>query len=292
MGSPFRIGALLGAALEVRDLDAAEAFYGEILGESARVERTRGSSHLVMGPQFLELVRRARPRVSADTAQHHALVVSGARIQPLCERLTGEGHQIGWWREDHPAERTPAPYVEDPSGNRVQLAGGRSTGIFDHVALEFADLEWAEDLYVRVLGAEIDHYHGWSSDRGPEVEAWLAGTDPAAPWTRYTRFSFRSRTDEAHATPQLYLRLGGARLAMFLARRHVQEPPEEVVRGTPRLVFSVDRPPSEVAAYFDGRGREIIAERYRGRTIRHETDDDNIFIRDPGGNFIELRYGG
>ena len=292
MAPPFRVGPLLGAVLESRDLAASQAFYGEVFGDRGTWSGNRAAARFAAASQYLELVHRARPRGSGDTAQHYALTLGGQAVRSVGERVAPRRGEVNWWREDHPSECDPAPYVEDPSGNRVQLVAGSNGGLVDHVGLEFVDLEWAEDLYVKVLGAELDHYHGWSTEHGAEVEAWLAGDDPAAPWTRYSRFSFRSRTDEAHATPQLYVRLGGIRLALFLARRHLQEPPEDVVRGAPRLVFAVDRPADEVADYLAGTGRSIIAERFRGRKIRYEVDGDGVFIRDPGGNFVELRYTG
>jgi catechol 2,3-dioxygenase-like lactoylglutathione lyase family enzyme len=290
MAPPFTVGPLLGAVLEARDLAASKAFYSAVLGDRVTCVGDRAAARLSGSAQYVELVRRAHPRPVGDTAQHYGIAVGMQPLRSIADRLAHEGHVVSWWREDHPTERDPAPYVEDPSGNRVQLVASNNGALLDHVGLEFVDLEWAEDLYVRVLGATVDHYHGWSSEQGAEVEAWLAGDDPAAPWTRYSRFSFRSRTDEARATPQLCLRLGGVRLALFLARRHIQEPPEEVVRGSPRLVFAVDRPATEVAEFLAGPGTGIIAERFRGRKIRHEVDGNSVFIRDPGANFIELRY--
>jgi catechol 2,3-dioxygenase-like lactoylglutathione lyase family enzyme len=290
MDRPFRVGLLLGAVLEARDLPASQDFYRDVLGDRGTWSASRTTARFSAPSQYLELVHRARPHVPPETARHLALAIGAQRTRSVCEQLARGGVDVSWWREDHPAELDPAPYVDDLSGNRIQLVAGSNGALVDHVGLEFVDLEWAEDLYVKVLGAELDHYHGWSTEHGAEVDAWLAGDDPAAPWTRYTRFSFRSRTDEAHATPQLYLRLGGVRLALFLARSHVQEPPEELVRGAARLVFAVDRPAPEVAAYLAGPGRDIIANRFRGRRIRHEVDGDSVFVRDPGGNFIELRH--
>jgi hypothetical protein len=158
--------------------------------------------------------------------------------------------------------------------------------------MEFADLEYAEDLYVTGLGGVVNSYHGWGDEPGIDPQAWVAGDDPCAPWTRYSRFSFRSRTDEAHATPQLFIGFGDTRLGLFLARAHHQEPPEEVLRGTPCVVLRSTQPVAAHAQYLAGPARAAISSRYAGRTIAFEVEGGTIFLRDPGGNHVRLECNG
>lgn len=307
---PFSQPVVTRAIVEIKGLPVTRDFYGLLFRDNpGEWEETQEGLIFRTARESIEFVRRGRPRISGQTAGHHAYRVRRGRLPELAEKLVEAGHRVSWWHEDGPFERDVTAYLEDPSGNVVQLApsgpvaelrsAGRteasaptsaddSAGLLDHVTLEFVDLEWAEDFYVKALGGELVGYSGWSTDSGPEVKAWLDGQDPSAPWTRYQRFSFRSRTMEAHATPQLFVRFGETMLCLFLARAHNQEPPEEIIRGTPRVVLRTDRPAAEVAAWLSGPAQEMIASRYRGRRMRFEQEGRHIYLRDPGGNFVEL----
>lgn len=287
---PFSQPVVRRVIVEVKSLVVSREFYGLLFRDTpGEWEETQESLVFRAARQSIEFVRRGRPRTSGGTAQHHAYHVSRGRLPLAAEKLVEAGHSVSWWHEDGPFEHDVTAYFEDPSGNVVQLVPSDGTaGLLDHVGMEFVDLEWAEDFYVKALGGELVGYSGWSTDSGPEVKAWLEGNDPCAPWTRYTRFSFRSRTVEAHATPQLTVRFGETTLCLFLARAHIQEPPEDMVRGTPRVVMRTHQPAGEVAAWLAGPAQEMIASRYRGRRIRFEQEGHHIYLRDPGGNFVEL----
>lgn len=287
---PFSQPVVTRAIVEVKGLPVTRDFYSLLFRNNpGDWEETQGSLVFHAGRQSIEFVRNPRLRIPRETAQHHAYRISREQLPELAADLVGQAHGLNWWHEDGPFERDVMPYVDDPIGNRIQLVASDDTrSLLDHVALEFVDLEWAEDFYVKVLGGELVGYSGWSTDSGPEVKAWLDGQDPSALWTRYQRFSFRSRTIEAHATPQLFVRFGETTLCLFLARTHNQEPPEEIIRGTPRVVLRTDRPAAEAAAWLSGPAQEMIASRYRGRRIRFEQEGRHIYLRDPGGNFVEL----
>lgn len=285
---------IAGAILEVKDLGATRAFYDLLFQEAGgRWKQRRTSAVYEAGRQTIEFVRRARPKTSDATAQHHAFRVGANRMGEVVNALIRAGHGVNWWHEDHPSEQELSPYVEDPSGNCVQLVASEPDGaLLDHIGLEFADLEYAEDFYVTGLGGSVDSYHGWGDEPGVDVGAWIEGDDPCAPWTRYTRFSFRSRTVEPHATPQLFVGFGDTRLGLFLARAHHQESPEEVLRGTPRVLLRSSKNVSLHAQYLAEPARAAISSRYSGRTISFEVEGTTIFFRDPGGNYVQLGCNG
>lgn len=284
---------LAGAVLEARDLGATRAFYDPIFRHTRGSWEEQGGALLFrVDGQEMQFVRRGRPRASGETAQHVGFRLPAARARAAADELRAAGFGVDWWHEDGPGERDLQPYLLDPSGNRVQIILSEADGsLLDHVALEVVDLDYAESVYRDGLGGQLEAYPGWTTDHGPEIKAWLAGDDPCAPWTRYSRFSFRSRTDEGHITPQLFLRFGEGRLALFLARAHHQEPPEEVVKGTPRVVLTCPSLASEVAEHLAGPARAQVSKHFRGRTIRFTVEGSSIFLRDPGGNYLELRCG-
>jgi len=281
---------LSGIVIEVKNLDETRAFYDVVFRHTpGEWEEGRGISRFRAGEQTVEFVRRARPRTSGSTACHYAYRVSATHLPSVVEALRATGHAVEWWHEDHLDEREMMPYIADPSGNWVQLVASETgDGLVDHVGMELTDLEYAEDFYVLGLGGIVDSYHGFGDEPGISARAWTEGDDPCAPWTRYSRFSFRSRTVEGHVTPQLYVGFGGARLGLFLARDHHQEPPEEVLRGTPCVRLRSGQPVAAVAEYLAGPARAGMASRYSGRTIAFEVEGNTIYLRDPGGNYVQM----
>jgi hypothetical protein len=73
---------------------------------------------------------------------------------------------------------------------------------------------------------------------------------------------------------------GPTMLGMISASKIRQELPEEVMRGLPRLVFRSARPPEE--AFESIAAKLPIPWEHEGRTA---------YLRDPDGNFAELRCG-
>jgi catechol 2,3-dioxygenase-like lactoylglutathione lyase family enzyme len=114
----------------VRDLESSLRFYRDVLGlepfgleEHARGERSLVSLrvnegfilHLVPDPGF--------ERPSTGGYDHLALVVEGASIDEVAERLQRRGIQIERRFESilGARGRGPALYVRDPDGYRIEL---------------------------------------------------------------------------------------------------------------------------------------------------------------------------
>jgi catechol 2,3-dioxygenase-like lactoylglutathione lyase family enzyme len=250
-------------ALEVSDLAAAKSFYTGVIGDHA----------LARGGQRLELVQRKQPNTLTQTGQHQAYLVEATRLPDLAADLGAE-----WWREDHPAEKARSAYVLDPSGNRVQLvrSDARPDLLFDHVCIELHDLELAEIFYARTLGGIVDYVHGWTMDDYAEAFAWGEGKDACAPWTRRWDVRYWDKLRLPRPNMQTFVRFGDTRLGLILATEHRQEPPPEQHRGTPALLLTTSLPPTEAACHLAAQG------------VAFEQEGATLYLRDPGGNFIQL----
>lgn len=141
MTNPAPLTTILETALYADDLDAAEAFYGGILGLERRVRvgnrhvfyALRGAMLLIFNPAETEI-----PTDSTDLP----VPPHGARGPGhLCLAATGE--QISAWREALEAAGVAIEadftwpngarslYVRDPAGNSVELAEPRLWGFGD-----------------------------------------------------------------------------------------------------------------------------------------------------------------
>lgn len=275
---------LAGASVEVTDLQATRVFYDPIFGsvgvwETATTELTFRTPN-----QTVTFVQRAAPRVLTDSGQHQAYRVPPARVQAVAEALAAAGAEVHWWREDHPHERSLMPYALDPSGNHVQLLPGDTGAVLlDHVAYEVHDLIDAEDFWVRVLGGAVDFVHGRDMDDYAEAQAFLEADDPCAPWTRLILTKRAIQRAGENPPPvsrpvlQVFLRFGPTRVGLVLATDHHQEPPEEVLRGTPRAILHC------------GQGFAAAMAHATRASARFEYDYPSIFLRDTSGNFVELK---
>ncbi|MPZ13032.1 MAG: hypothetical protein GEU73_01165 [Chloroflexi bacterium] len=284
------IDSVAGVQLEVRDLAEARAFYEPIFWDAAGSWKPSARTlTFESGSQSLELVQKAKPRTFADGGQHTAYRVRATRVSSLAEQLAEAGHSVEWWHEDHPQERELAPYLHDPSGNRVQLVAASSADpLIAHVAIEVHAFDYCEYLYVRELGGEVDYYHGWRVEDQTAAKAWLDGDDPAAPWTRrdnpgWTDFRDQGSKNRSIRVPrpntQVFLRYGDTRLGMISATKTRQEPPEEQIVGTPRILFRSSMAADQAAARADA------------EPVPHERHGRSIYFRDADGNFSELRCG-
>ena len=272
------VDAIAGLVVEVRDLAATRAFYDLVFGDAPGEWReTRRRLTYRRGAQHLEFVQRSQPRSLPHTGQHQAYHVPGDRLRSVADALAGAGHAVDWWREDRPAERDVTAYAHDPSGNRVQLVAAADVDTpISHAVVEVHDLELAETFYVKGLGGRVEYYHGWDMEDYAEAKAWEEGRDPCAPWTRRFDVRYWDKLRVARPNMQLFVAFGDGVLGLVLAAEHRQEPPEEVLKGTPRLILRARQPATAVAAYLSGRGIPFQAE---GR---------GLFLRDPGGNYVEL----
>ena len=263
-----------GAVLEVSNLARAQRFYHELLG---------------IGSEVIQLVERAEPRVLPDSGTHHALRWPRPELGAVLRRLAEAGVVVEACHEDSPSEREQNRYCTDPDGNRIQLVAGDTVGL-DHAAIETHDLEWAEVFYTHVLGGTVEMRVGWHMDDFAAALAWGDGQDDCAPGTRrldkrYTSIEHKGQLPRPNA--QVFVTFApGVTLGIYLATEHRQEPPPDQFEGTPRLVLEGD----------------IRAIEDRLRTVRlrcmqaspetggpFERRDGSLFVRDPGGNFLELR---
>ncbi|MBM2812690.1 MAG: hypothetical protein HW416_3449, partial [Chloroflexi bacterium] len=199
-----------GVVLEVGDLAATRAFYGPLF-EQARGEweQTDGALRFRAGEQTVEFVLRAEPRNRAQAAEHQAYRVGAGRVQSLADALASAGYTVNWWSEDHTDERTPTAYVQDPSGNRVQLVSADpDAGLLDHVGLAIHETEDAEAYYGNGLGGSLGYYYGLSTGNVLEARAAGVGDPNAAPWTRRATVSFRTHQPEPLPAAQYYWSFG------------------------------------------------------------------------------------
>jgi extradiol dioxygenase family protein len=277
-------------AVEVADLGRAAAFYGSTLGFGRPEKTEAGLRFDLNGAQSLTLVQRAEPRTRSDTGVHQAYRIPRSQLSAITARLEASGAELHRYHEDRPAEREHDRYCADPAGNRVQLVVGSEYGI-DHVAVETHDLEWAEVFYTQVLGARVEARIGWHMDDFARAWRWGRGEDQCAPGTR--RWEKLYTDDQARvprANAQAFFRFGeGVSYGVYLANEHRSEPPPWQFRGTPSTGLLV-RPGAldELEARLTGiRLRCMESSRVSGGPF--ERDGSTLFVRDTGGNLIELR---
>lgn len=290
------IAGLSHLVVEVDDLDAARDFYAGTLGFAALgndlwPDCGRSLSFAAAGGNLILAERKDGPDL-ADTGVHQAYAVAPAARAAVADRLAAAGVAAHAYREDRPAEAVDNFYFSDPAGNRVQLvaragADGGPPGL-DHAAVQVADLLWAEDFYARALGLPVEHRVGWSTADFARAKAWAEGTDDMAPGTRrmdkrYTTMVGKRTVPRVNA--QVFLRAGAASLGVYLANRHFQEPPEEVLVGTPRTAFAIGAGALEAA-----RQRLAAADWPHLGPVAHAEGPlaASLYFKDPGGNFIEL----
>ena len=293
--TPWRLAEPLGFArrisavvLEVGNGARAAALYRDVLG----LDPTGSDDGIAQrcGAASIVLAERAAPRVLPDSGTHVALRMPPATLASALARAKDAGVAVHRYREDRPEEADDPAYMADPDGNRIQLVAG-DAGI-DHVAVETHDLEWSETFWTLVMGGVVEFRVGWRMQDYAAAYAWGDGKDDRAPGTR--RWDKRYTTIEGQAkmprpNAHIFVRVGAdAVIGIYLATEHRPEPAPDAFRGTPRVVFGA--PHGAV---------DELADRLRSIRIRpmhagasggpFERQGDALFIRDPGGNFIEVR---
>ena len=282
---------LAGAVIEVKDLEATRAFY-ETIFQTADGDWQVEAKRMVFlsGRQRIEFVRRPKPRTLAVAGQHHGYRVPRSEVQRVVDELTAQGSTVNWWREDHPDEREVSPYVNDTSGNIVQLVPADGDGLLlNHAGVIVRDLEEGEVIFLNALDGELEHYYGWRTEDGIDArEVWYGGDDPCAPWTRRATVSFRTHKPEPNAIPQLFVRYGQSMVAVILTEKRLFEPPEEILQGTPRLVFHSPQSADDLARYLFGVRVSSVALVYDGGKVPVEREGRDIYFRDRSGNFLQI----
>lgn len=273
---------IAGVVVEVNDLASTRLFYDTIFRDiGGQWKEATNSLTFLYGRQRIEFAQVVQPRSSENSGQHQAYCVKSSRLRQLAEELSGAGHSLNWWREDHPAEKTQTAYLDDPSGNRVQLVAAKGDELLlHHAAVEVDDLEPSEPFYINLLGGRIDYYHGLSVDDRLEAKAWADGTDVCAPWTRQMQGAYPGHPDRRRLprpAVQMFVGFGNTYLGVMLGSNlDRQEPPEEIIKGTPRVILQTSEGVEDLVAHLSSQATPFVQE------------DRSIFLRDHGGNFIEL----
>lgn len=295
-GRPTKIDPALacqeisGATLEVADFAVTRAFYAPIFATSGGSWDAKSkSTRFQAGTQTIEFVRRARPRSYPNAADHWSYRVRATALPPLVDQLAEQGFAPEWWHEDYPAERGLSAYLHDPTGHRVQLLPSTDGGPFlDHAALEQHDLEAAEFFYTRALGGTVTFSHGWDARDQLGLDDWMAGDDPSAPFTRRVNISYRTKRPAPMPLAHVFVTFGSTRLGLFLAPTHRQEPAPGVVRGTPRLTLRARCSASDLEAHLRIVNVSPVDLKYDGGYVQFERAGNDLFLRDPGGHFVQV----
>ena len=297
--SSLQVSGLTGAVMEVADLGATKAFYEVLFRDvpgrwSTSDGRQRAVAFHTAG-QRIEFVQHRSPRTLAETGRHLALRIAADRVQGILDELAAKGARLNWWREDHPSEHATVAYLSDPSGNLLQLVPSTEAGLLlEHATMEIEDplsetLEPEEAFFARALGGTVDYWHGLRVEDVREARAQSPGHEDCAPWTRRLRHVYPGHLDEnyqpdrqAHASPslQLFVRFANTRLGFVLTNNpNLQEPPEGLVKGMPRLILQTGLATSDAADLLSGMGYSF------------QREEQSIFIRRPSGNFFEIECG-
>jgi catechol 2,3-dioxygenase-like lactoylglutathione lyase family enzyme len=287
--APPNLNGILGLVLEVPDLAAARAFYEDIFG-STRGEWVETRQRLVFqsGGQRLEFVRSRHPRTIAHAGYHVGLRVATGDYRAITNALLQSGHTVDWWREDHPAEREPTAYLSDPGGNIVQLVKSDEGGLIDHAGIPVESIEDAEVFYTRALGGQLNGYFGWTTEDVMVGRAWAAGDDPCAPWTRNAYVSFRTHKPTPSPAAQIYSGFGNEYVAIYLTGQRLPEPPEEQLKGAPRLILHAAQTADEVAQRLTEVRATAVRLTYDGGKVPFEREAQDLFLRDRCGNFLQI----
>lgn len=286
----------------VEDLDAAQAFYVSMLGfpllgrDVWPVQGGGASATLRAGTkQHLTLALNKPlndPRISAA---HQAYALKPTARIHLIDALTSKGIAVHRYHEDRPSEATDNVYVDDPSGNRIQLVARENAGqgalAIDHVGVETNNILWSREFYETWLGFPLEHRVGWkTSDYLDAKSLGEAGMAAAMPGARYwnERYSqFEKERKALRPNAQIYLSLGGGTsLAVYLASRKYQAPRDDAVRGTPCLGLSTTNEGlQKILVFFRDQGRDVEG------PITHDKGSPiaaSAYVKDPGGNFLEF----
>ncbi len=286
--------------IEVSDLKRAKEFYRllgfEFAGDDRVPECGRSAYFRTASGQSVILSESPQPRSLAETGVHQAYRIGLLDRDAVAKELAACAVTVETYKEDRPREQGDNFYFYDPDGNRIQLvafgttsaASGKILGI-DHAAIESHDLEWAEDFYVKRLGLTVDHRVGWGTADYVRAKLWGEGKENMAPGTRrwdqrYTVMEQKRRIPRPNT--QLFARVGDEALGIYLATQHRQEPPEEQIVGMPRIGFRAGRQVIGRMAQLLGATRTPI----KG-PMEHPDPAPiaaSLYVRDPGGNFLEI----
>ena len=90
---------------------------------------------------------------------------------------------------------------------------------------------------------------------------------------------------------QIFARYGEAYVGVSLTGQRLPEPPEEVLRGTPRVILRTGQPAETVVKYIENVRISPVALKYDGGKVSFRREGRSIFLRDRSGNFFQIDCG-
>ena len=149
-------------------------------------------------------------------------------------------------------------------------------------ALLVDDLVLAERFYAEILGNEV-------FGRGAVDSRYLLSTDELLELRR--RAATGTPTEDGsdfwtNRPPYANVTVGRTKISLYVADRHIQEPPPEQLRGLPRIAISADA--EEIT-----RATQVLARHelpFEG-PVQHPATcpaAQSLYFKDPAGNFLEL----
>lgn len=290
----LRIDSISHLVVAAADRARAIAFYRDMLGfkpvgSDMLAECGRHDVLAAGAGQHLVLAEAAAGRPDLrDTGVHQAYRVTSAGREEIVTRLAAAGVEVFRYIEDRPAEERDNVYTFDPDGNRVQLVAAAQSGI-DHACVQVPDVLWAERFFGTELGLPLDHRVGWKTADYVRARKWADGEEDMAPGTRrmdkrYTVMVNRKTVPRCNM--QLFYRAGDAIIGIYLANKHLQEPPEEQITGVPRMAFAAPRATLDRAAEtLAAHGRP-----FKGPVAQPSSSpfEAVLYFKDNGGNYYEL----
>jgi catechol 2,3-dioxygenase-like lactoylglutathione lyase family enzyme len=295
----IKLDGISHIAVNVDDLAAARDFYRGVLGFSLEADSqiAECGRHAVVATasgQRIALCQTDDFTPLPDTGIHNGYRVTAQARQTILDRLAKENIEVFSYREIRPAEAGDNCYFYDPSGNRLQLVVAEATAgtpagpliqAIDHVTLQASDIEWEEDFFVRRLGLPIDCVVGWRTADYVLAKRWKDGAESMAPGQMRLdkRYSTIHGTDPVpRVNMQLFAKVGDAAIGIYLANKHFQMPPEDLLVGTPRIAFRVSQKSLKAVAAHLQAGSHAV----KG-PIAHAAGH-SLYCQDAAGNFIEF----
>ena len=282
------------------DVAAAVGFYRDVVGLDAV---KAGDWWDGMGGAVL-VTERGQHVVLADTppmadlaasARHVAFRVSPAGRDRILAAARAQGIELFDYHEDRPSERGDNLYLHDPAGNRVQIVArdgvaGDGIAAIDHLAIETNDAIWAEEFYGRWFGWPVEFRMGWNTQDYTTAKArGEAGMREAMPGARYwnERYSpFETEKKALRPNPQQYFQVGEAVVAVYLAARHYEAPSDRLIKGAPRTGLATEPGGLDALAHLL-EAKDVAFEGPVSHGAGHPITR-SLFVRDPGGNFLEF----
>ena len=296
------IEGIAHVVIDAPDLAHAKGFYESVLGLQAvgsdmvpAAKNSRSATLKLPSGQLVTLVETQPLNDLHISPAHQAYAVTTQGRDKIAATLATQGITLHRFHEDRPAEAADNYYFDDPAGNRIQLVtkptGGVGADAIDHVALETHNIHWAREFYGTWLSCPVDHRVGWMTQDYLSAKALgEAGMAAAMPGSRYwnERYSkFEKERKALRPNVQVYFNLGRDNcLAVYLASRKYQAPQDDQIVGAPRIALRTSRKALDSIATFFGE---------RGRTVEGPVEHDrkqpiaaSVYVKDPGGNFLEF----